>query len=341
VKNRTKAFTLIELLVVIAIIALLISILLPGLAQARKAARIAKCHSNLHQFGTALHNYAAQWRDLGSGFSWDPFRNYSQWPDLNNAPNWVRSHANQAVDIVRRRTHNPNFYGPITNRMMDRNFGHLPLIDGGYFSEQMPEPVTACPEDSVTLVWQQHVSDPLAGLALTGNPDPFATGEFNKVLPFWSTYQFVPNSWSHERSPQPLTQAGGSPGYHLLYYYGTQTKLGNRRITDVSFPAQKVWIFDLYDRHYYKRWIWHAYPVARQPLLLFDNSVAVRYTGDANQGWHPSTPLGGPTVYGYTPTAFEPAPLNGGTTESVIGYYRWTRGGLRGVDYAGGEVRRW
>jgi prepilin-type N-terminal cleavage/methylation domain-containing protein/prepilin-type processing-associated H-X9-DG protein len=55
--DRPRAFTLIELLVVIAIIALLISILLPALAGARKAGRAAACLSNLHQIGTALVEY--------------------------------------------------------------------------------------------------------------------------------------------------------------------------------------------------------------------------------------------------------------------------------------------
>ena len=85
--RNLRKFTMIELLIVIAILAILISILLPALNQARESARRIQCISQMKQIGIGLGMYAGdangniavqkrwmtntEWRVLPSIIIWD------------------------------------------------------------------------------------------------------------------------------------------------------------------------------------------------------------------------------------------------------------------------------
>ena len=104
-----KAFTLIELLVVISIIALLVSILMPALAKARKQARNLLCSTNMHQWGIAIYLYSM---DNEDHFPYNGADGLGSSADFD----WVHPTTIKFFD---------DYLFPLTDKTTDRSAGEL------------------------------------------------------------------------------------------------------------------------------------------------------------------------------------------------------------------------
>lgn len=323
-----RAFTLIELLVVIAIIALLIGILLPSLGAARKAGRHAVCLSHLSQLFVAHSGYWTDYKERMASYTWEPGKVYAfADPDIQVGSSWTHAAANQAVHIIRTRAGlTAAQLPPFSDRLPHRHYSHLILND--YMSQVLPERSMACPEDRVLLGWQRTPTSLI---------DPFPSDwntPFGKLWAFSSSYQLIPTAWSPD---QGSTVAQYENDHNLFWVSGNW---GRRKATEVQYPANKVGVFEFISRHGNKP-LYHAYPQAVVPLMFWDGSVNSRKTADANKGFHPWSPASAMvTQYMYNPSilGFEPPTASGAPADPVVGYYRWTRGGLRGIDFRGREI---
>jgi prepilin-type N-terminal cleavage/methylation domain-containing protein len=337
-RRNTAGFTLIELLVVIAIIAVLISLLLPALGEARRAARMSLCTSNSRQVATATASYAADFNDLIWAFSWKRTSGGRSLPtphgDLQQAATDHIAAGNQAVHILRERADRPDMPNMNVGFVWIPHvlYSHLVLQD--YLAARLPEPVVVCPEDRNRLNWQLQPQEYFdQGYWSPAQPAPSAQ---SKRWPYSSTYQVVPASYDNSRAGSRIHQHNG---FDNSYELPADSRLGGLRLSDVTFPSQKVHMKDTEQRHFGARRLFYAIPGARQPLLAFDGSVSVRITQETNPGWRPNEPASpDPSSFRYYPGAWQAPTTHGGTFESVSGHYRWTRGGLRGVDFGGREV---
>jgi prepilin-type N-terminal cleavage/methylation domain-containing protein len=333
--GSNRAFTLIELLVVIAIIALLVGILLPALGEARKSARAVIDQVNLKQFGTVLGTYSADFQDRIFSFTWRAPKgkeNYTTtYSDLASAGEDVAAAANQAVDIIRRRTGNDSTSFPkIGGWIPHILYTHLVAQD--YLASRLPEKMVVSPNDKARQLWQRDIINGVRPTEWLGQTPPaFRPSGIASMhrWPFSASYQISVQSF--DRSP--VADRVRPESWNT---YSGGSILGERRYADVGFPASKVLMWPTAERGTRRFASWYGYDDVRIPFLTFDSSVNVKYVQDANPGADPRAPLDKVTWdidYNFAGNEWMPAKRSDGASDIVRGRFAVTRSGLRGIDF--------
>lgn len=227
---QRAGFTLIELLVVIAIVAILASLLLPALSQAKAKVRKAACMSNLRQWTVALLFYTDNNEDALP----------REKPSANATP-WNISY--HSWDSASASTNGDVWYNalPVKTRLAD--YAADPSRRMDFYSSQS---MFHCPQARFPADWDAY---PMFSLAMNakfmrGSTD---VGKINCILEPARTVLFFDIGLPGERSARPVQPAGqqfnGQPHGFAPRFSVRHNGSGNLAMADghvESLRGQKV-----------------------------------------------------------------------------------------------------
>lgn len=326
--SQRRAFALADLTVLVAIAVIVLALICVMLPKQRRAAQLFESMGQMKEIHNAYATYASDNADSVATFTWRAQTTYnSQWGDLRFASDEAGAAANQVTDLLRRR-YNASF--PMTSSWLPHIYYSF-LVLGDHLNTPLPWRVLASPADTQLLQWQS---------------DPTQWAQFGLPAQRWcfsSSYELGTAFWAKDITNS--TAGGVAPAStHSTYTVlqstapATNPALGTRRLSEVAYPAQKAMIYDRYQRHYGSRLAFFGYPEAKVLIMATDGAAQVRTTDLTNRGFNPQSPTSpSPASYTYSPQTFEPQVLSG-VGSTMVGQYRWTRSGLRGIDFEGAEI---
>ena len=347
-----RGFSLVELVAVIAVVASAGAVLGPSFGGIRNQQQGLTSEGKLLAISQASAMYGMDSDDRIPSFTW---RAGDTYVDLGTGNTRVLASdtegaSRQVQNILYRATGRLNGVGRILNpssRLMYRKYSHLVLAD--YMGGNVSDPIWADPADDLLLGWQENPfgyldseSDVPYGQGLPdeqGYDMSFSWLEPN-ILQLWafsSSYQVVPHAWQNDFGSQyiPISQTPHS----FLYWsdFGSSIELGERRQNEVVFPSAKVYMYEEFDREFPSIDLYFGYDNARCAKLMFDGSINTQPSKEAQISVSPAVYSHGPRTewrQPYVPIDQFPIPWDGlGSDREVSQRFRWTIGGLTGVNY--------
>lgn len=348
-----RGFSLVEMVSVLVVVVSVGSVLGPSVGGMRGQMRGVSSEGNLHTIGQGAGMYAADNQNAIFTLTWQPNTNYLNFRNGKTISTFSENEAGawQVRDILWRATgrldgdtriiHSPT-------RVVQRRYSHLVLAD--YLGVDVADGLWADPADAPLLGWQ---ADPLGywtnpASVPYGDSEAFP-GEFGydndsrwydismmQMWSFGSSYHMVPHSYIPDDRPAygPIEE---TPHLFATQGFGSDPDFLVQRSTDeVAVPSAKVFMYEEFDREQ-EGSPYFAYDHAAPTKLMFDGSMNTAASGLARSSVSPGDALFGKKIVWeqrYVPLHLFPEPLGGMGDQTELNMrYRWTLGGLGGVDY--------
>ena len=336
--RRGNGFARVEAAAVGFVVVVGVALMLAVSPSGRRAAMVNRDLANLRQIGAWTFAYGNDNEDLYPTLSSAP---NSQWPKLHPTGQPLADAAKHAIDIIRRRTGREDFPLP-TSWIPHVSYSQLVLVD--YLDRALPDSSFVSSGD----VHRMHWLDDPVNMHDQGFWQPFQNPQGgsgpvppeDKRWPYSSSYQSAPALFDPGQSEWgtglPVITQGTT---HHGYSVPGGVVLGGQNLSRIAFPAQKVLVYGYGSWYTSRRPQYYAVESSAASTLMSDGGAAMRSTRSANPGWHPLRPASAiSTLFNYAPDTWEPPTTNGSFGETVTGYYRWTRGGIKGRDFDGPEI---